>query len=143
MRKYICRFALGIVLVWSFSHHTQAIQLDKAFVETTFVLGFGGEGATWDGNSLWISDPSSGTLKEYDISGTPNLTGSLSVSSLFLGGLTWDGDFFWDNNSGDTYRKINPVNGSIVDSVVASGTGSNGGLTFDGQYLWKASRPVY
>jgi MYXO-CTERM domain-containing protein len=124
---------------------SQAIQLDTAYVEASYSLDFGrvgGEGASSDGNTLWILD-NGNMLHSYDISGG----GFSEISSIDVqaggDGLAWDGTGLWVSNVLD-YYKLDPLTGNIVDSfVAASSTNSFGGLTYDGQYLWKASRPEF
>jgi hypothetical protein len=58
-------------------------------------------------------------------------------------GLAWDGTNIWTTSYTGTYFRLDATTGNIVYSFVSSSTGSSGGLTFDGQYLWKASRPEF
>jgi hypothetical protein len=122
---------------------SHAVDLNNGFVEASYALGYGGEGATSDGTTLWILDVN-GNLHSYDIS-SGGLS-PISVTSTALGqrfGLAWDGSGIW-TSLGESYVKINPLTGGIIDSFVSAGTtASLGGLTFDGQYLWKSSRPIF
>ena len=128
-----------------------AIDLDNAFIEASYLLDYRAEGVTSDGSTLWIMDrgpvnQESFAIHSYDISG-----GGFSAISLIPAsagvedtrGLAWDGTNIWTSSFSGSYFKLDPTTGNIVYSFVSTPTGSSGGLTFDGQYLWKASRPDF
>jgi hypothetical protein len=135
----------------AFGNNAYAIDLDNAFIEASYQLGYRAEGATSDGSTLWIMDrgPSSAesfALRSYDISGGGFSAISLIPVAAGVGdtrGLAWDGTNIWTSSFSGSYFKLNQTNGNIVYSFVSTPTGSSGGLTYDGQYLWKASRPEF
>jgi hypothetical protein len=117
------------------------LPLDRAFVEDTIRLGFGGEGAEWDGQYLWITDPSSGVYKKYSTD-TKTLVGAIPI--LAGGeGLAWDGTslWSWDIPTGSLVQ-IDPTDGSILSTLFVEPI-ANGGLAYDGTHFWKARRPDF
>ncbi|MDH3614408.1 MAG: hypothetical protein OES10_14160 [Gammaproteobacteria bacterium] len=141
-RAFFCVVTLlfGVSTVTNVSH---AIDLDNAYVEAAYPLDYGGEGATSDGSTLWIMQQTNVTLHSYDISGG-GFSPITSLPTLGGFGLAWDGTGIWVSGGGDIYLKYDPTTGNVVNSFVSSTpTFSLGDLTFDGQYLWKASRPEF
>lgn len=99
------------------------------------------QGMTWDGQSLWCSeillgkihqvDPAFGTvIKTFDAPGT------------MVEGLAWDGTYLWamENGNGPTQPsalyKLDPEDGSVIESFDNPFGVWLHGITFDGEYLW-------
>jgi hypothetical protein len=142
-----CRRILTAMVLMAFAPAPLAAQsvdglpLDRAFVEDSIALEFGGEGAEWDGQYLWITDLSSGLYKKYSTD-TKTLDGAIPI--LAGGeGLAWDGTslWSWDIPTGSLVQ-IDPTDGSVLSTTFV-GSILNGGLAYDGTYFWKARRPDY
>jgi hypothetical protein len=68
-----------ILLAMSFGmsgqwNEARALNLDNAYVEASYLMGYRAEGATSNGTTLWIMDrgpssPESFVIRSYDISG--------------------------------------------------------------------------
>jgi hypothetical protein len=103
----------------------------------------------WDGTNLWVSsqlnedtlyqvDPSDGTI----ITSIPS---PVSGSGVFIRALEWIDSHLWvfgdqETGAGTDFRvwKVDPSDGSIVDSFDANVIGFPGGMTYDGTWLWIA-----
>ncbi|GEM_PF-2770831 len=75
----------------------------------------------------------------------PPLIGQFAAPDGASRGITFDGTYLWIANSGDGNSsqgrriwKVDPNNGSVINSYPAFGSGIPVGLTWDGSYLWYA-----
>jgi len=110
-------------------------------IHTIPTPGPSGQGLTWDGNYLWVSDID--TDKIYKLSpedGT--ILNSFSSPGDCVAGLAWDGTFLWASDHGgsggshDEIFQLDPSNGSVLHSFVPVSLDWPHGITWDGQYLW-------
>ena len=94
-----------------------ALPLDQAFVSGSFFVGYGGEGASSDGNNLWVLDDTNGQLRKYDVSGGGFVSAGTVVPSVLGSGLAWDGSGLWMTaGTSDTYTKVSHIDGSTIAS---------------------------
>ena len=120
---------------------SRGFSLDEAYVSGIYPVGFGGEGATWDGKFLWIADPSAQQFKKFSASSS-GLTLVSSIPYPYVGalpvGLAFDGAFLWTDLNGNL-AQIDPTSGHVVKQIAGGGT--LGGITFEDAFLWKVVRP--
>lgn len=158
MKNAMLKALVVVFAAIAFPQTVAAIQLDQAFVAAEFDLGFGGEGATSDGNSLWVANSISASntdIIKYDISGGGLAPlGSVNTSIYRIAGLAWDGVNLWTSSEDCTpwpclrFAQIDPATGSTISTFTAawpilSSDWYWGGITFDNGSLWKASRPEF
>jgi len=124
--------------------HVLGVLENAAF--TPFALAYGG-------GSLWVSDLANGRIYRVDpASGVvigffdgpgiaPHALKALSpqgIVSIAPMGLAWDDGVLWIA-SGSTLYKVNPSNGSILESIPSPGP-TPYGLAHDGRYLWNSDQ---
>jgi len=140
--RYLSTLLVLLVSVVASVEDVEAVDLDNMYVADEIPLGFGGEGATWDGNSLWIIDENANFIKRYSIQ-SKTLVGQIPLIGPIGEGLAWDGTSLWTSSGIDLYE-VDPNDGTILSVIdVEGGVRSSGGLTFDGTNLWKIIRPKF
>jgi len=87
-----------------------------------------GEGLTCDGTDLYRGGSDSLIIR-FDTTGT--VTDTIPVPAGWCQGLGWDGSHLW---YAITYQLWQLAGDSVVQSMITPGN-SDGGITFDGQYL--------
>jgi len=99
------------------------------------------QGMTWDGNFLWCSEILLGKIHQVDPAfGTVIKT--LDAPGTMIEGLAWDGANLWAMENGNgpnqpsTLYKLDPEDGSVIDSFDDPYGVWIHGITYDGQYLW-------
>ena len=124
----------------AFNSRKNQTESNSRTVTGTLISSFQGPsnsiGLTFDGTHLWISDRQEGLIKKYTLSG--EMVSSIPSTCSDQRGLAWDGQNIWlACASPYSIYKLDPSDGTILDSFVYSGTGYPNGITFDGaSNLW-------
>lgn len=139
MRHWLLSISVGLVFTL-ISLPVVALNLNRAYEAASYVLNYGGEGATWDGQHLWVIDEwGDREFKQYSTNPF-GLVRSIPINGAIGEGLAWDGANLW--TTGYDLVKVDPEDGTILGDAGMGSFGS-GGLTFDGEYFWKVWRPNF
>lgn len=99
------------------------------------------QGMTWDGSYLWCSEILLGKIHQVDPEfGT--IIKTIDAPGTMVEGLAWDGSYLWAMENGNgpnqpsALYKLDPEDGSVIDSFDNPYGVWIHGITYDGQYLW-------
>jgi len=98
--------------------------------------GYGG--LTYDGTYLWEVDSYGGGIYKLNTSDC-SIISIIPSPDEYPEDLAWDGSNLWlYGYPSQKIYKINPADGSVIFSNIPTDVeiGQNGGLTYDGEYLW-------
>ncbi len=95
-------------------------------------------GLTWDGTHLWFAEDDSKFLFKIDTTSGAVLDSFPLPGLSYTEDLAWDGKNIWHAEYNGKVYKIDPTNGTYLDTISAP-TDYPTGLTWDGTYLWTAS----
>ena len=99
----------------------------------TVTVGANPEGVAFDGTSIWVTNPGSGTVSKINPT-TNTVTATVTVGSS-PSGVAFDGTSIWvTNRISGTVSKINPTTNTVTATVTVGSSPSD--VAFDGANVW-------
>ena len=97
-----------------------------------------GNGLTWDGTHLWLSDFDTRNALKIDPSDC-SVVDQIPLPGSYPWGLGWDGTHLWHADAtAETVYLLSPLDGSVVSSFPVSSPSFVTGLAFGRKHVWSA-----